>query len=128
MRACQRCGAPAPGINAKLCGACRKICPRCKENEVAPSKRLCRGCHAANMRETRPSYRDLPLEKRRAESAKQLARYYLKKGLIERGPCAEPGCDQPAQMHQLDPLSPLSIVWACKTHWRRLRQGDRRYS
>jgi hypothetical protein len=121
MRVCARCRANPVAKYAKLCEGCRKICSVCGKNENKPGQRMCLGCHALRMRETRPRYCELTPEQRQAASARSLARHYLKKGLIEREVCVEAGCDLPAQMHQPDPARPVLIVWACKKHWRRLK-------
>lgn len=121
MRVCSRCRTKPVVKYAKLCDECRKICSSCGENESKPGQRTCKSCHAKRMRDTRPRYRELTPEQKRAESAKSLARHYLKMGLIERGACVEPGCDLPAQMHQPDSARPMLIVWACKKHWRRMK-------
>ena len=121
MRVCSRCAAKPVTKYAKLCDDCRKICSVCGEGENKPGQRMCKDCHARRMRETRPRYCELTPERKRAESAKALARHYLKRGMIERGPCVESGCPLPAQMHQPDAAKPLLIVWACRKHWRRMR-------
>lgn len=120
MRTCTRCGVGALEKYAKLCTGCRLICPKCGEKARAPSHAYCSDCHSANMRSTRPRYSELPEERRKKEAARSLAKYYLRKGLLERKPCVAGDCDLPAEMHQPNPDWPLRVVWACKRHWRRM--------
>jgi hypothetical protein len=97
------------------------LCAKCGKRERAGSHAYCNDCHAADMRENRPRYCELPEERRKKEAARALAKYYLKKGLLERKPCVAGDCDLQAEMHQPNPEWPLRLVWACKKHWRRMR-------
>ncbi len=73
----------------------------------------CSECHAAYMREHRKG-RPLSDEARRKDSARSYAGVYLRRGLIERGPCVDCG-DEDAQMHHEDYSKPLDIIWLCRS-------------
>lgn len=121
MRICGKCNINPLEKYAKLCTGCRSLCSKCGIRDRATSHAYCNACHARAMRSTRPRYSELPEERRKKEAARALAKYYLKKGLLERKSCCAGDCDLPADMHQPNPDWPLRLVWACKKHWRRMQ-------
>lgn len=121
MRICPNCDAAPLAKYAKLCDGCRKICPKCGQNENRPGQRMCQLCHTLYMRRSRPQYEDFTEDQKKRARAKGLANYYIKKGLLEKKPCCAGDCDMPAEMHHLDPDWPLRVTWACKKHWRRMQ-------
>jgi hypothetical protein len=121
MRICPNCDIAPLAKFAKLCEGCRKICLKCGKNENKSGQRMCKECHALYMRLSRPQYEDFTEDQKKRARARGLAKYYLKKGLIERRPCVAGDCDNFAEMHHPDPDRPLRIIWACKRHWRRMK-------
>jgi hypothetical protein len=99
------------------------ICPRCRKNPRLVHG-YCRICKNIDMQERRSagSYQPSEAEKR-ANAARAYARYYLKKGLIQKGPCEVEGCVRPSRMHIDDFNKPLIVRWRCVVH--RIRRGKR---
>jgi hypothetical protein len=63
------------------------------------------------MREWRRSHPLTPEQKRKA-NARAYANVYLRRGKIERGPCAD--CGKPGMhMHHADYDKPLEVTWLC---------------
>ncbi len=51
---------------------------------------------------------------RKKAIARAYANVYLRRGLLEKGPCEV--CGGPAQMHHDDYDKPLDVRWLCRTH------------
>ena len=72
--------------------------------------------HAAYMRQWRKNH-PLNAEQRRRRSARTYANVYLKRGILEKEPCAFCGSEN-SQMHHPDYSQPLKVIWVCETHHR----------
>ncbi len=98
-------------------------CAKCKRPTNRAGQRMCKPCHADNMREWRKTHR-LDGESRVRQSARAYARTYLKRGQIEVLPCCV--CGSPdAEMHHPDHNRPLHIFWLCRAHhleWHRVER------
>ena len=55
-------------------------------------------------------------EARRRANARSYAKVYLRRGKLQRGPCAVSGCQEKAQMHHPDYSKPLKVTWLCRAH------------
>lgn len=88
-----------------------KPCSKCQQPHDR-NGRYCKPCHAAYMREWRKTH-PLSDEQRAKDNARSYAAVYLRRGKIDRGPCAECGADD-SQMHHPDYSKPLQIVWLCR--------------
>jgi hypothetical protein len=80
--------------------------------------------HAAYMRKWRRSHPPTP-EQRAKDACRSYAWVYLKRGKIERQPCASCG-DPKAQMHHPDYSQPLLVVWLCHMHHHLLHAKQQR--
>jgi len=49
----------------------------------------------------------------------------VRRGLIQRGPCAECGSPK-TDAHHPDHRNPLDVVWLCRRHHRQLHNAERR--
>lgn len=83
----------------------------------AKTRWLCNRCYAAYRRDYRSRWPDPP---RQGEAllrsrARSYANTYLRRGKLERQPCAS--CGGPAQMHHRDFSKPLEVTWMCTPDW-----------
>lgn len=72
----------------------------------------CHDCHAAHQRKFRPRHSQLSPEARKRANARSYAHVYLKRGKLQRQPCAVCG-EMEAQMHHPDYDKPLEVIWMC---------------
>jgi len=103
--------------------AIERTCPKCGGTTTKKTG-YCTACSTAYVRERRQSgaFKVSDAE-RRANSARCYARVYLKRGLIEQGPCEVEGCTEKPRMHHDDFEKPLAVRWRCYKH--RIRKGRR---
>lgn len=97
--------------------------PRTKSNECyrcggeIEKKRqkqgYCLKCHAAYMRETRPKYHELPLEKRKKMNARSYLNTYIKRGKVKKEACEKCG-SMFVEAHHEDYSKPLQVRWLCR--------------
>jgi hypothetical protein len=92
-----------------------KHCPLCG----GPHSRThpyCGDCFAAYMREWRKTVR-LTGEARRRAICRAYTNVLIRRGVIQRGPCAV--CKtRPSQAHHPDYGNPRLVIWLCKDHHR----------
>ena len=97
-----------------MSGAARRRCTRCGK---APRRRngyWCLGCHAASMRENRPSYGELTAEQKRRSNARSMANTYQRRGkLVGPKKCPKCGARKPEKHHE-DYAKPLEVEWMCR--------------
>lgn len=102
-----------------------QACSRCGVLH-ARSSRYCRACHAAYMRDWRKTH-PLNPEQRKKDNARSYAGCYLRRGKIERKPCADCG-EAHAEMHHEDYDRPLDVVWLCRPcHLLRHKAADQSF-
>lgn len=125
MFKCPKCNVnPVTEKWARYCTLCRRTCPRCGEDLRGQRSGYCNDCHAKYMRENRRKYKDLSEEQKRRDRCRSYANVYLRRGKIERKPCAVEGCLEKPQMHHPDYARPLYVVWLCRKHHHRLHQDE----
>lgn len=90
------------------------ICPRCRAVSKAPNRGYCRPCHNI-MNRTCPSRKIRSAETKKRHNARCYLRIYVKRGLIQKGPCETCGCAD-VQGHHVDYNKPLEVRWLCRTH------------
>ena len=99
-------------------GQIKKTCSKCG-NELEESRqdkqRYCKGCHAAQMRATRPKHSELPEESRKKANCRAHTKVYLKRGNIIRTPCIVCG-DINSEAHHEDYNKPKEVIWYCRKH------------
>jgi len=88
-------------------------CSKCGQPRDRIGQRYCRGCHAANMRATRPKCSELIGEAYKRQNARSYTRVYVSRGKIEKKPCEVCG-DMFSQVHHEDYNKPLEIRWLCR--------------
>lgn len=120
-RPVRRLGRTCPADRDLVCVASRgrdvtgeRRCYRCGTLH-SRTHAWCHTCHAANMRATRPRYRDLAPQAKQRLLARNQARVYAKRGKIARGPCEVCGTDRDLQMHHDDYGEPLVVRWLCRS-------------
>jgi len=117
VRICSKCNKEeVTAKGARLCETCRRLCSKCGMRRKSQRGPYCNECHAANMKKTRPKYAELTEEQRRKIKCRSYANTYLRRGLIQRGPCEVKGCTEHAQMHHDDYSKPLEVRWFCRRH------------
>lgn len=79
----------------------------------------CRKCHAAWMRAHRPKWSELSEEEKRKARVRAYTNTLIRRGKIERQPCA---CGQPAQARHVTYDDPRDVQWACHQCWRKQAQ------
>jgi hypothetical protein len=88
------------------------LCTKCKVEPTRDGQRWGKRCHAAYQRENRRSYAEMSDEQKERIRARAYANVYLRRGKIQRGPCAD--CGGPGEeMHHEDYSKPLEITWLC---------------
>lgn len=90
-------------LNSQIC---------CCGNPRREGQRYCKDCHASYMRLWR-HYHPPNEEQRKKNNCVSYANVYLRRGKIQRQPCATCG-DPTSQMHHPDYDKPLLVVWLCR--------------
>lgn len=86
-------------------------CTQCETPHLSRNS-WCRGCRAKAMRAHRRRH-PMTEEQRRKDRARSYANTYLRRGKLQRQPCAKCG-SQESQMHHEDYSKPLEVKWLCR--------------
>lgn len=122
MRICPICEANSVQKQSRFCNACRRLCSRCRQDLKAQRSSYCNGCQRDLAKVYKIPYEEWPEARKKKHRCRSYAQYYIKTGLLVKGPCAVDGCEQPSEMHHPDYDRPLKVVWLCRKHHRRLHQ------
>ena len=102
-------------------------CPPEHKPDRRPGQRYCRSCHAAWMREKRPTYPDLSKEAKRKSACRRESNHEQKRGALVPEPCQRCGA-QKAEKHHPDYGNPRLVEWLCRAchleHHKRERAQD----
>jgi hypothetical protein len=90
-----------------------------KVSDIKFDRKAYNRTYMRNWRKTHP----LTPEQREKDNARSHAGVYLRRGKLERQPCAE--CGSPAQMHHDDYANPLDVIWLCRKHHLELHKMER---
>jgi hypothetical protein len=96
-------------------------------NGARSAGRDCLACHAEWMREHRTRHSDLPTEQRQRANARSYVHVLLRRGKLQRGPCADCGLSpgEDVRPRHDDYTKPRAVRWACDRCERRRRaHGD----
>lgn len=86
-------------------------CCRCTETPRL-NQRLCKECHAANMREWRKTH-PLTASQRLKDICRSYSRVLVKRGKLDRSPCRHCGSEK-SEMHHSDYRDPRTVEWLCR--------------
>lgn len=97
--------------------SCREYVQEYRQSQPPPPEPT----HASYMREYRKSHPLTP-EQRRRDICRSYLNVYLRRGKIQRGPCAVCG-EESVEAHHEDYSKPLEVVWLCRRHHVALTSG-----
>jgi hypothetical protein len=91
-----------------------QLCSRCHIRETrSTQQRYCKVCHAEKIREFRLLH-PMTDEQRRRSNCRSYLHVYLKRGKIQKGPCAHCGTNEHIEGHHEDYSKPLEVMWLCR--------------
>lgn len=96
-------------------GGVKLECSKCgKKNDRLP-QRYCSLCHAAYMRDWRPTYSELTPEQRKKSLARSMAHVYVTRGKLIAEDCADCGASKEiTERHHEDYDKPFDVIWLCR--------------
>jgi len=99
-----------------------KYCKRCKTPIEKPSYCApCKSAYEKAWRAKHPGYSNEAkkrwmLVNRERANAREVYRYALRTGKIQRGPCLVCGVTEGVEGHHTDYTKPLEVIWLCRPH------------
>ncbi|HMH11463.1 MAG TPA: hypothetical protein VK553_12170 [Candidatus Nitrosopolaris rasttigaisensis] len=92
-------------------------CSKCKEVKETESKRYCRKCHAAYVREWRKNH-SLNEEQRFKNNVRRKTNMRILRGKLKKLPCQVCGTSEKVEAHHHDYNKTYDVRWLCFTHHR----------
>ena len=84
-------------------------------NPTRPGQAYCNACHAKYMKEWRKTHK-MSDEQRMKNTARSHLNLYVKRGVVDKKPCAICGSRSHLEAHHLDYSKPLKVRWLCRSH------------
>lgn len=91
-------------------------CSGCKAEHDRQGQRYCHACHAAYMRQWRPKHSELPEAARLRANCRSYTNVLIRRGHLQRGPCAICGATERVHPHHEDYTKPREVRWLCQEH------------
>lgn len=108
--------------------AIKTECSRCNEpieDHRLGKYRYCLKCHAKNMRDKRPKYKDLSIEQKKKIRIRSLSNMRQRRGILETEPCKHCGSGKNIEKHHHEYANDAPVVFLCRKCHIRLHKGDK---